>query len=270
MRTHKRHPLSLASAQKTNGGLLDFSALGWGRAIALTVTGTLVCILAALAVDTINWPTLTPEQVSRSILIDIFLPLILAGSMLAFVTAKLRELALARHELTILASTDGLTAVLNRGAFRLLVDSYLEHVGNVQSSSVGTLLVVDVDHFKQINDQFGHDQGDIALRNIAQTIVAAVRDIDLVGRIGGEEFGVFLPGTTEREAAVLAERIRMSVASTDFSPAGVKHPMSVSVGGVVCRMPTTFDRLFRAADLLLYQAKSAGRNRVDLDSLAVT
>jgi diguanylate cyclase (GGDEF)-like protein len=176
--------------------------------------------------------------------------------MLAFVTAKLRELAIARHELTILASTDGLTAVLNRGAFRLLVDSYLEHVGNVHTASLGTLLVIDVDHFKQINDQYGHDQGDIALRSVAQTIVAAVRETDLVGRLGGEEFGVFLPGVTER------------VVNSDFSPAGVKHAMSVSVGGVVCRTPTTFDRLFRAADLLLYRAKRAGRNRVDLDSLA--
>jgi diguanylate cyclase (GGDEF)-like protein len=236
--------------------------------MATTVSGTLVCILAALAVDTINWPTLTPDQISRSILIDIFLPLVLAGSMLAFVTAKLRELAIARHELTILASTDGLTAVLNRGAFRLLVDSYLEHVGNVHTASLGTLLVIDVDHFKQINDQYGHDQGDIALRSVAQTIVAAVRETDLVGRLGGEEFGVFLPGVTEREAALLAERIRISVVNSDFSPAGVKHAMSVSVGGVVCRTPTTFDRLFRAADLLLYRAKRAGRNRVDLDSLA--
>ena len=96
------------------------------------------------------------------------MPLVIAGPLLYFYfSSKLRELAIAHHELAIHASTDSLTSVLNRGAFTTLVDAYLARV-KAEENGAGALLVIDVDHFKRINDRFGHDAGDQALTIIAE------------------------------------------------------------------------------------------------------
>src|SRR5215217_4740592 len=221
----------------------DFSALGWGRVILVTLAGTILCVTAALLVDSFNFPRLDQGARVQAIVVDIVLPIVLAAPMLSFLMAKLRELAIAKHDLTILASTDSLTQVLNRGAFTVIVDSYLQKVQAAHFSQTGALLVVDVDHFKAINDRFGHDRGDAALRLIAQSIRGAVRDIDLVGRIGGEEFGVFLPGSNSADATSIAERIRASIAAVDFQPHGQPEPLSVSVGGASFRQYIPFDQL---------------------------
>lgn len=251
---------------EVGGGLTDLSSLGWGRVVAVTVAGTLVCIAAALFVDSFNFPDLDGDKVGRAIGVDILLPLCLAAPMLAFLMTKLRELAIAKHKLTILASTDSLTAVLNRGAFQLIVDSYLEKVQLAELPAQGTLLVVDVDYFKRINDDLGHHQGDAALKLIAGAIKDAVREVDLVGRIGGEEFGVFLPSLGLDDATKIAERIRASIGGVVFPP-GSTGQLSVSVGGASFSTYVPFEALFTAADERLYKAKHAGRNRVEMHSL---
>ncbi|HEX5498711.1 MAG TPA: GGDEF domain-containing protein, partial [Thermomicrobiales bacterium] len=185
---------------------LDFSPRGWGRVILWVGGGTGLAVVATLAMDSYNFGTLTHPQLIRAIITDIVLPLVIAPPLLFFFAYKLRELAIAHHKLAIAASTDSLTEVLNRGAFTTLVDAYLNDVRLHQQG--GALLVVDVDNFKRINDSFGHDRGDEALRLIAATIRGALRSVDLVGRLGGEEFGVFLPGSTPGRAELAAERIR--------------------------------------------------------------
>jgi diguanylate cyclase len=247
---------------------LNFSARSWGRVIAVTVLGTLACVAAALLVDSFNFASLGEAARLRSIAVDVILPVVLAAPMLSFLMAKLRELAIAKHELTILASTDSLTQVLNRGAFTTVVDGYLARVQAAQLSREGALLVVDVDHFKTINDRFGHARGDVALKLIAGSIRASVRDIDLVGRIGGEEFGVFLPGLSSIDAATIAERIRAAIAAVDFQPIGYPEPLSVSVGGASFVQYVPFEELFHRADERLYAAKEQGRNRVQMTEMA--
>lgn len=240
----------------------DFSARGWGRVILVTLLGTLVCVLAALFVDSFTFPQLDDDARYRAIMVDIFLPIALAAPMLMFLMTKLRELAIAKHDLTILASTDGLTQMLNRGAFTLVVDTYLAKIRVAQLSVPAALLVVDVDHFKTINDRFGHARGDLALKLIALSIKASVREVDIVGRIGGEEFGVFLPGSSQADALCIAERIRASVSELDFQPQGNPEALSVSVGGASFVRHIAFDDLFHHADQRLYAAKAQGRNRV--------
>jgi diguanylate cyclase (GGDEF)-like protein len=220
-----------------------------------------------LFVDSFNFPNLDQAGLERAIMVNVALPLFLAAPMLAFLMSKLRELAIAKHELTVLASTDSLTAVLNRGAFQLIVDSYLEKVQIAEVPAQGTLLVVDVDFFKSINDDLGHHQGDAALKLIAGAIKDAVRNIDLVGRIGGEEFGVFLPSLGPEDANSIAERIRSSITEVTFPPGSTRH-LSVSVGGASFSTYVPFEALFRAADEHLYKAKRAGRNRVEMYVLA--
>jgi diguanylate cyclase (GGDEF)-like protein len=244
--------------------LLDFSARGWARVILVTVVGTLGCVAVALYVDSFSFMTMPPAERLRPILINILLPMGLAAPLLLFFMTKLRELAIAHHELSIVASTDSLTAVLNRGAFTMLVDAYLNKVEAEEVNRNGALLVVDADNFKSINDRFGHDRGDDALRIIAQSIKSVLRGADIVGRIGGEEFGVFLPGSSPQQAEGVAERIRQTILEADFRPEGVPARLSVSVGGASFDRKVPFSELYRLADQRLYIAKQAGRNRIAL------
>ena len=250
------------------GGLTDLSSVGWGRVVTVVLAGTLFSVAAAVLVDSYNFSNMNPSELARALTVDVGLPTLLAVPMLTFLMTKLRELAITKHHLTILASTDSLTAVLNRGAFKMIVDGYLAKVQLAELPPDGTLLVVDVDHFKNINDALGHDQGDAALKLIAGAIKGAVREVDLVGRIGGEEFGVFLPNLMSTEAESVAERIRASVAATVLPSAGMTQPLSVSVGGASFSAYVPFDELFRAADARMYTAKRAGRNRVVMPPVA--
>ena len=243
---------------------LDFSARGWGRVILWTFVGTAFCVAVALYVDSFSFARLTDEALRRAILIDVFVPMGLAVPLLFFFTTKLRELAIAHDQLARYAATDSLTSVLNRAAFTSLVEGYLADVRAGERQ--GALLVLDADNFKKINDRFGHDQGDIALRAIASTVRSMLRGVDIVGRLGGEEFGVFLPGSSLVQAEAVAERIRSSVASTAFVPAGTPVPLTISVGGAVFDKRLPFADLFRLADQQLYVAKNRGRNRVSITS----
>jgi two-component system cell cycle response regulator len=128
------------------------------------------------------------------------------------------------------------------------------------------VLMVDVDHFKSVNDRFGHASGDRALRLIADSLRLNTRVFDSVARYGGEEFVVVMPATGPAEAAVAAERLRSAVETIDFNTLDVKHiPLSISVG-VACAPSATDtpELLLQAADIALYDAKRNGRNRVEM------
>jgi two-component system cell cycle response regulator len=132
------------------------------------------------------------------------------------------------------------------------------------------LLMLDVDHFKQINDRWGHQVGDQALTLIAQTLRSRIRVFDSIARYGGEEFVVVMPGTGELDALSAAERLRGAVEELRFVPeTGLAHSLTVSVG-IACVPPgehSTPERLIQAADQALYAAKRTGRNRVEVGQL---
>ena len=127
------------------------------------------------------------------------------------------------------------------------------------------LLVIDADHFKTINDRFGHHRGDEVLQLIAEAIRSNVRDGDLVGRLGGEEFGVFMHGANDIIALHVGERIRKSINSLFVRSEGIAQRLSVSIGGATFAGAIGFAELFRVADTRLYEAKRQGRNRVLMD-----
>ncbi len=110
---------------------------------------------------------------------------------------------------------------------------------------------MDVDHFKNVNDNFGHDAGDEALKLIARS---TLREVDLVGRMGGEEFSVFLPGIASDRAVVVAERIREAVKAAEFCFEGVSCDLSISIGGATFVQRTSFSELYKLADKQLYDA----------------
>ncbi|MCR5858197.1 GGDEF domain-containing protein [Mesorhizobium sp. J428] len=242
---------------------LDLSVRGKARVYLGTIFGTLFCIAAAFAIDSYSFETGT-WQLGEKPLNNFIIPLVVAPPIFYFLLSKLRELSIAHHELMNVAATDPLTSCLNRRAFTALVDGYLERVEKQQDLGSGAFLVVDVDHFKTVNDNYGHEFGDEALKLIAVTIKSSVREIDLVGRLGGEEFGVFLPSLDAARTVIVADRIRAAVGSLPFSPRGRPHRLSISIGGTTFDRRATFADLYRSADERLYVAKNAGRDRVDI------
>jgi diguanylate cyclase (GGDEF)-like protein len=181
---------------------------------------------------------------------------------LAQVSRAHAELAEAHRLLAEKARRDDMTGMLNREAFFEMLEKARMESGR------GTLLIIDADNFKQINDNHGHLTGDAALLRICAAIERAARDCDIVGRIGGEEFGVFLAGADRAESLRVAERIRDAVAGIVFRVGDEAIPLSVSIGGAGHRATATLSELLREADRRLYEAKRRGRNCVIFSEVA--
>lgn len=170
------------------------------------------------------------------------------------------QLAAAHRRLAEKAAHDDMTGMLNRESFFAVLND------SRRKADRGALLIIDADHFKAINDQFGHLTGDEALLLIAAAIRRGVRSGDALGRIGGEEFCALLVGADEDEASRVAERIRREVELIRFRPVDERTvPLTVSVGGTICGAGATVPELMRRADRKLYEAKHGGRNLAIVD-----
>lgn len=186
------------------------------------------------------------------------------GAVSQFFISSLFVLLLSyrlNQNLESIATIDSLTGILNR---RGLEDSAFKMQGVCKRINLSmAVLVIDVDHFKKVNDKHGHLFGDDVLKGLAKTIADILRSGDVLGRYGGEEFFVFLPNTNEKDAANLAERIRIGVEKTlhTVNHKIIKGTVSIGVADSV-RAGYDFKGLVAAADSALYVAKNSGRNRV--------
>jgi diguanylate cyclase (GGDEF)-like protein len=185
--------------------------------------------------------------------------LALAADQLALAAERERVLELAR----IQANTDGLTGLYNRGFLTDYLEQQIAHADRTRVPL--TLLMLDVDNFKAINDSYGHQVGDSALRSVARTLLANLRRSDLAARLGGDEFVVVMGETGTRDAVLVAEKLRDAVARTQLQApdTGQRVQLSVSIGAAG-RLPrgVGVDRLLTLADNALYEAKRSGRDRV--------
>ena len=172
------------------------------------------------------------------------------------VLANLRNLAVAE----IRAATDGLTGLPNKRAVTDALKRMFAQASTTDSPLA--LLLLDLDHFKQINDQWGHAVGDQVLANVGAVLQSVLRTRDFAGRNGGEEFAVLLPDTEIPAAMEIAERVRAAIAEISLPGTDVSVTVSVGVGGFPDHA-STLDRLERLADAALYLAKRRGRNRVE-------
>lgn len=172
------------------------------------------------------------------------------------------------HQLELAARTDSKTGLLNAEAWHLQARLELDRTRRRQAGGTLGLFMIDVDHFKDINDRYGHQVGDAVLCEIAATLRAAVRRCDSVGRFGGEEFAVLLPSVERAEALVVAERIRAQVLllEVDDGLGGRVSGLGVSVGVAVWPEinEDTLEGLLAAADSALYDAKRMGRDQVQI------
>ena len=165
------------------------------------------------------------------------------------------------HDLQSLAAIDPLTGLYNRRQFETLARAELARCQRYVRPC--SFLMIDVDHFKLVNDTFGHEMGDWVLKMVANTLTAARRDADVVARFGGEEFVIMLPETTRDAAAMVAERIRSMVAASALAvgDSRLSLTISVGVGETMAGLPGV-EAVLRDADQALYDAKANGRNIV--------
>jgi diguanylate cyclase (GGDEF)-like protein len=174
------------------------------------------------------------------------------------------DLQKKNSELLILATTDSLTQVSNRRHWEKIAELYLIKALRYQTPL--SLMMIDIDHFKKINDTHGHQKGDLVLIEIGAILSLLLRSSDFVGRYGGEEFVVILPETDIHNAAIAAEKIRNAV--TQFSSHGSSlPPFTVSIGiAEIHKEDTSLETIIKRADDALYTAKRNGRNRIELES----
>lgn len=174
---------------------------------------------------------------------------------------RVRRLGADLHAMQLLADTDALTGLLNRRAFMPLAKDAMSYFKRYRRAIC--VLMIDIDHFKRVNDLHGHAAGDEVIRQVGRIISEAIRTTDKVARFGGEEFVVLLRETDMKGAAIFAERIRQTVADTVFEPEGACLEATISIGMAEAeKSDEDIDRTIERADRALYAAKSGGRNCV--------
>ncbi|EKF20846.1 GGDEF domain-containing protein [Nitratireductor pacificus] len=174
--------------------------------------------------------------------------------------AMTESLSARSESLQYAALTDSLTGTQNRRFFDDALREYLQEFGRIEKP-VG-LMVLDLDHFKQVNDTHGHDMGDEVLREVARCLKDMTRYHDVVSRMGGEEFAIVAPNMSHDALVKLAERIRKAVSSLVIDAGNVRIRVTISVGLSIWNGRESAEEFFRRADKMLYEAKRLGRNRV--------
>ncbi len=183
------------------------------------------------------------------------------GELLTAVVRDITERQRFEDELRRLATTDSLTGLPNRRHFLETAGRELARMR--RSGDPATVLMLDIDHFKRINDALGHAAGDEALRAVADACRRVLRESDLAGRLGGEELGVLLPGTDLPSALDVAERLRVAMAGISFAGGG---GLTVSIGASACvAADASIEQALGRADHALYRAKETGRDRVEVE-----
>jgi diguanylate cyclase (GGDEF)-like protein len=190
------------------------------------------------------------------------LALALLGTASVYAFRSTAQTEILQAELERQAQTDSLTGLANHRQFMALAEKELSRL--VRYGGSVSVLMMDIDHFKRINDTYGHRTGDLVLQRLAELCTVQLRDNDSIGRLGGEEFAVVLPRADGDHALEVAERLRQTIADTGVAlEHGLPLHFTVSIGVATIEGPgTNIDTLLRQADHALYEAKAAGRNRV--------
>ncbi len=201
-------------------------------------------------------------ELENAIVFAGLLPIFVAGPISVWVGRTGLQLTRAQQNLRRLADTDPLTGLSNRRFFFSSASNILSSHQDSQRES--TLLIIDADHFKDLNDQYGHAAGDRALINIAEVLLASFRESDLTCRVGGEEFAVLLPGVATDRAKYMAQRVLDKIADSPIVYGNAIITFSVSCGITSIRPGDTLAGAFKRADDAMYRAKEQGRNRIEL------
>lgn len=175
-----------------------------------------------------------------------------------------KKLEVEKREFEALSTTDILTGVMNRTGVQQFLRKLFK--SDINRSQMGVLLF-DIDHFKNINDQFGHDAGDLVLGEVAKIINGKTRQTDIFGRWGGEEFILLCPKIHEERLIALADKLRETIEQNVFEIQGRSINVTVSIGATTVNAHEAFETVFKRADKALYKAKNSGRNQVKFERL---
>jgi diguanylate cyclase (GGDEF)-like protein len=228
------------------------------------LAGAVSCLCSVAA----SWLLLTVARApseTRSITLPIafIVPWLIAPPIVWFVTNLLHEIEDARAALQAIAIRDGLTRIFNRSHFMDM--ARIEVAKSVRHAAPLSLLILDADDFKRVNDQYGHQTGDVVLQTLARTCADNLREHDILARYGGEEFVVLLPATEGASARRVAEKLRAAIEAaqiTTESPPHVRLVVTVSIGmSSLGDSEHDLKAMFARADAALYQSKREGKNR---------
>ncbi len=236
-----------------------------GRIVVRTIGGTAACTAVSVVITYLFMFRFGPSVLNVSLALAAWIPVLLGVPLFSYIGIKLQQLSRANHLLVMANRMDGLTQCLNRTTFTVDVNQFLAARTLGTSTGKSGLLIIDADHFKQINDRFGHLVGDQVLLSVGSLLRSTVGEHGLVGRLGGEEFGVFVKNTSQPALSDIAERIRLAIdESGAASVSAVDVSFTVSIGGACFAHPAKYEEVFRLADEQLYLAKNAGRNRIGI------
>ncbi len=220
-------------------------------------------VLFAQVVNAYLTGPLEPNARLADIILTFQITLIVGAPFTVCVNLLHAKAELAADYFQVLSRTDPLTGLLNRRAFLDLLRGRV--IPKQTGSRENALLVLDLDHFKQVNDDLGHDAGDSALVQLAGLFQANLRADDIVGRMGGEEFAIALSRSSPDEIRQVAQRLRKVVENHDFRFDRHVIRLTVSIGLVCYSEADDLGAAMRRADLLTYQSKRDGRNRVSYE-----
>lgn len=227
-----------------------------GRGLMIVIAAT--CVAIVLTAFTVG--DLPSEIQQRAILTAIVLPIVIAPPAIAYTTYQ----EMLNHDLMIkihrMAHTDEMTGLANRRAFMGEAQDALEQHNFMARNR--TVMIVDIDHFKRVNDEFGHAAGDAALSHIARVMQTAMPHDALIARLGGEEFAISTSFDEMSDLHGLAESIRQSVATQPLRFEKQTIAMTISIGASIAYEDDTVSTLLSRADVALYDAKHAGRDQI--------
>ncbi|MEO8061658.1 MAG: GGDEF domain-containing protein [Pseudomonadota bacterium] len=211
-----------------------------------------------------------PDRIEVALLCAGFALIALRTTLLGYYGSAMRmrlykvnwALGKAKHHAEKIAASDALTGAMSRGAVLPRIEESVKRA--VRRGVPACVAMLDLDWFKSINDQYGHVAGDRVLRRVVERMRECLRSSDLIGRYGGEEFVLFLPGASQAVAVRLVERIRKTIAATDWSDIAVGLKVSVSCGIADARPKDNLDTLIARADQALYAAKRGGRDQLQV------
>ena len=219
-----------------------------------------VTLLALVLAQSLNYLLYPEEILERTLRGTTIIVLVVSIPISLFVGVNIRRNSLLGDELKRLLSRDRLTDVATRDFFfgKLKKDG----------DAYGVSLMVDIDHFKTVNDTYGHPAGDVVIRHVAQILKENCRPMDIVCRFGGEEFVIFLQQATLETGNFIAERIRQQVQEQPALAEGIEISVTVSIGGSLKEAAADVDASIKLADEALYRAKALGRNQIVVPNAA--
>jgi diguanylate cyclase (GGDEF)-like protein len=166
------------------------------------------------------------------------------------------------NRLRTLSEKDSLTGLSNRRRFELDMQTQLQRSKRYSKNETATLALIDIDHFKRVNDHFGHDKGDLIIQQVANSLSSHLRETDMISRIGGEEFAAIMPHTPSKEACIVLNRLRTAI--------NQENDLNVTVSIGFSEISGAVAQTYKRADTALYESKASGRNCVNEFSLSDT